>query len=268
MQPPPRTLLVAKLKALALKATSRAGKLYISAISKAIWINEAIFFEPRLRFVYHKLKTSGAISMPSTIVDVGANRGQSALFFNRLLPSSRIIAIEANPELANLLRRKTAGLNIKILPIALSGQPGILTFYSCIFDEVSTLEPPNMNSKYLRFKSRILMTTPERMYEPIDIKTSTLHQIVHDLHLGTIDILKIDVEGHESSVLQGSERTLSRQIPRFIQLESHGDDQYAEGGETAQTILSEHGYRLIARIKHGFGNFFEEVYASPRQTRI
>ena len=268
MQPASQNLPAARLKALALKAAKKARRAYINLISKAIWINEAIFFEPKLRALYRKLKTSGAISQPSVIVDIGANRGQAACFFSRLLPGSRIIAIEANPDLIGLLRRKTKQINIQILPLALSSKPGILTFYSCVFDEVSTLEPPSMDSSYLRFKSRVLMTPPERMYKTVDIKTDTLDRVIIDLQVSSIDILKIDVEGHEASVLQGAESTLSRHLPRFIQLESHGDDQYAEKGDKAQAILTAHGYRMIARIKHGFGNFFEEVYASPQQARI
>jgi FkbM family methyltransferase len=268
VQPTSQNLAAARLKALALKAAEKARKAYINIISKAIWINEAIFFEPKLRALYRKLKTSGAISKIPIIVDIGANRGQAACFFNRLLPESRIIAIEANPDLIGLLRRKTKQINIQILPLALSSKPGILTFYSCVFDEVSTLEPPSMDSKYLRFKSRVLMTPPGRMYKTVDIKTDTLDHVVSDLRVNSIDILKIDVEGHEASVLLGAKSTLSRCIPRFIQLESHGDDQYAEKGDKAQAILTAHGYRMIAKIKHGFGNFFEEVYVSPRQARI
>ena len=138
MQPTSQNLPAARLKALALKAAEKARRAYINLISKAIWINEAIFFEPKLRALYRKLKTSGAISQSSLVVDIGANRGQAACFFNRLLPESRIIAIEANPDLIGLLRRKTKLINIKILPFALSSKPGILTFYSCVFDEVST----------------------------------------------------------------------------------------------------------------------------------
>lgn len=237
-------------------------KLYISTISKAIWINEAIVFEPRLRSLYKRLEASGELGKPVTVVDIGANRGQAACFFNRLLPGARIIAIEANPDLVPLLRRKTNNLNIEILPLAVSEKPGILPFYRCVFDEVSTLEPPNKESKYLLFKSKILLVRPEDMYKIVDVETSTLDQIVSKLNLTTIDILKIDVEGHETSVLKGANLTLAQKTARFIQVESHCDDQYQAKGAQAEKILALHGYRLIARIKHGFGNFYEEIYAS------
>jgi FkbM family methyltransferase len=211
----------------------------------------------------YKLIGSGAISNSSIIVDIGANRGQAACFFGRLLPASRVIAIEANPDLISLLHRKTKRLNITILPLALSSKPGILTFYTCVSDENSSLEPPKMDSKWLRFKSRVLMTTPEQMYKTVDIKAETLDHIVGDLRLESVDILKIDVEGHEASVLQGAELTLSKHIPKFIQIESHSDDQFADKGEKAQSILTGHGYRMIAKIKHSIGNFYEEIYAAP-----
>lgn len=238
-----------------------ARRLYISAISKAIWINEAVVFEPKLHSFYKRLEASGALGKPATIVDIGANRGQAACFFNRLLPRARIIAIEADPDLVPLLKRKTLHFNIEIMPIAVSKEPGILPFYRCVFDEVSTLEVPSKDSKYLLFKSQILLTRPEDMYKTIEVETSTLDQIVSKLNLSAIDILKIDVEGHETSVLKGASLTLAKKTAKFIQIESHGDDQYKENGAQAESIMTSHGYRLIAKIKHGFGNFYEEIYA-------
>jgi FkbM family methyltransferase len=232
----------------------------LALISKLIWINEAIFFEPKLHRLYKRLIATGMISEQATIVDVGANRGQAACFFHRLLPKARMVAVEANPDLVPLLERKTRNFAIKILPYALSESSGSLPFYQCLFDEVSTLEPPNLNSQYLKFKAKVLMVESEAMYTVVHVKTLTLDQLVAEQNLPSIDILKIDVEGHEASVLLGAQRTLSRQLARTIQLESHSDDQYQDKGDAAEAILTSHGYRLIASIKHGFGNFYEKVY--------
>lgn len=257
-----RKSIIEALELLAATIWKIARRLYISAISKAIWINEAVVFEPQLHSFYKRLEASGELGKPATIVDVGANRGQAACFFNRLLPGARIVAIEANPDLVPLLKRKTLNLNIEVIPIAVSEKPGILPFYRCVFDEVSTLETPDKDSEYLLFKSKVLLVHIDEMYKAVDVDTTTLDQLISKLNLAKIDILKIDVEGHEASVLKGATLALAKKTARFIQIESHGDDQYQGKGAQAEAILALHGYRLIARIKHGFGNFHEEIYAS------
>lgn len=248
------------LAKLAIETIRRLQQSYISAISKGIWINEAIFFEPSLRSVYRSLQVVAKQGDQVIIMDIGSNRGQAARFFGQLFRNARIIAVEANPGLVKLLRRKTKHLNIEILPVAVSDKPGVLPFYQCIFDEVSTLEPPNLQSKYLRFKSKVLMSSPEEMYSVISTNATTIDRIVDELNIQSIDILKIDVEGHEYSVLLGAKVTLERKLPKYIQLEAHQDDQYQQKESDIKALLTELGYTLISRIKHGFGNFYEEIY--------
>ena len=235
-------------------------RIYIAFISKLIWISEFLFVEPKLKKIYCKFKKSGYLKEYSTVIDVGANRGQAARFFRRLLPKSKIISIEANPDLIPLLRKETQQIDVEILPIALSDKSGNLTFYSCAFDEVSTLEPPLLESSYLRFKSRVLATPVKDMYQTKKVKAETFDEVIYRLNISSIDILKIDVEGHEASVLRGSKLSLSKRIPKLIQIESHADDQYAHDKEEAKSILLENGYNLVYKVKHAFGNFFEEIY--------
>lgn len=247
---------------LAIETIRHLQQFYISLISRGIWLNEAIFFEPRLRSVYKRLHVGAKKGDQVLIMDIGSNRGQAARFFGQLFKNARIIAVEANPGLVKLLKRKTKHLNIEILPVAVSNKPGVLPFYQCIFDEVSTLEPPNLQSNYLRFKSKVLMSTPKDMYSVISTNATTIDRIVEELSIQSIDILKIDVEGHEYSVLLGAKQTLERKVPKYIQLEAHQDDQYQQNESDIKSLLTGLGYTLISRLKHGFGNFYEEIYGA------
>lgn len=247
---------------LAIQVIRYLRQIYISLISRGIWLNEAIFFEPRLRSVYQRLHVAAKKGDQVLIMDIGSNRGQAARFFGQLFKNAHIIAVEANPGLVKLLKRKTKHLNIEILPVAVSSSPGVLPFYQCIFDEVSTLEPPNLQSKYLRFKSKVLMSPPKDMYSVINTNATTIDRIVDELNIQSIDILKIDVEGHEHSVLLGAKQTLKRKVPKYIQLEAHQDDQYQQNESDIKSLLEGLGYTLISRLKHGFGNFYEEIYSA------
>jgi hypothetical protein len=81
------------------------------------------------------------------------------------------------------------------------------------------------------------------------------------------DVLKIDVEGHELQSLQGlfnnSIDIGSKTIPvRFIQIESHNDDMYVNRNQQQQIdkLLAENNFEAAAKIKHGFGDFYEIIY--------
>jgi hypothetical protein len=82
------------------------------------------------------------------------------------------------------------------------------------------------------------------------------------------DVLKIDVEGHELQSLQGlfADETLILPI-RFIQLESHNDDMYLSNNQhqDIEFILNKNGFKKVAEIKHGFGDFNEIIFENKKK---
>ena len=62
---------------------------------------------------------------------------------------------------------------------------------------------------------------------------------VDDLHLESIDIMKIDVEGFEIDVLRGAGKTIKEHKPKII-LETHSKDLK----ERSLKILKDLGYNL------------------------
>ena len=87
----------------------------------------------------------------------------------------------------------------------------------------------------------------------VTVPVTTLDDVLEGL--GRVDILKIDVEGHELKVLEGGLRSLrNKKIknilfesnPRMLKLASTSENEVSG-------LLSGFGYRESARIRHSGG---------------
>lgn len=130
------------------------------------------------------------------IVDVGANYGEM-LVRAKFPKSAKVLAIEPSPIIFPLLRDniKNAGVNCDCLPIAVSSQVGVATL--CLdlhWSGLSSLEAAKTGQ------------SPDT--ENTLVPTMPLDAVIGvdgDLRSKKI-LLKIDVEGHELSVLEGMKR--------------------------------------------------------------
>ncbi|MEI6109447.1 MAG: FkbM family methyltransferase [Actinomycetes bacterium] len=168
-------------------------------------------------------------------VDVGANLG---LFTQLLLDSgASVVAIEPNSMLSKYLT-KVFGSKITCLNIGLSnittsvelriprikGAPRRMSG----MDALATIHPQNTLSEFdkdLAFRNLI------------EVKT------IDDLFLGQehLDVIKIDVEGHELQVIQGGLASLKKHQPIIMcEIElRHGGDL-----ESISAVLNKIGYRV------------------------
>ncbi len=233
----------------------------VKVVSELIWLIEKWTFYPRLkRFYLSEIKSEAP-----TIIDVGSNRGQSINFFLSFFPNARVHAFEPNKKLIEHLEKVfRANPNIFINQVGVSSISGEMTFHENILDETSTLEPVNQSSKYLKRKTKIL-ARPNRglIKDSYEIKVTTLSNYFEKEEVKRVDILKVDVEGHEIEVLEGLSLALERGIkPEIIQLEFHESDMFVNRvmKEDYSKFLNPHGYRLIRTIPHSFGNFEEVLF--------
>lgn len=123
----------------------------------------------------------------SLIFDVGASRGGKTDIFRRL--SARCICIEPNPSAVRSLQtrfghRKT----VTIIPMGASAVAGEMRYY--LIDDDGALN--SFEPKHVR---RFTAT------DHISVKVITLDSLI--AQFGMPDYIKIDVEGHEISVLSG-----------------------------------------------------------------
>jgi FkbM family methyltransferase len=229
----------------------------VKIIQALLDIHERIFFYPKLRAFYQK-----EIHQP-TILDVGANKGQSIDFFLSLFPNARIFAFEPNPVLFQKLQQKYRGNSlIHLVNKGVSNQNGQLELKETVTDETSTFEDLNYESKYLERKTKILGVNKDQLVrKSYWVDVIRLSDFIQEQGITDIHILKIDTEGHEYNCLEG---LFSGDIPliNFIQLEHHNDDMYLQAkGQSPEKLLEEKGFASFEVIGHGFGNLDERIYA-------
>ncbi|TVP62268.1 MAG: FkbM family methyltransferase [Nodularia sp. (in: Bacteria)] len=142
-------------------------------------------------------------------IDIGANKGIYTYFLSRI--SHHVFAYEPNPELAEFMT-KSVSSNVTVHAIAISNEEGeailsVPLVDNFLYDQLGTLEEKATYQKG---------TTYEVPLKRLDNQG---HR--------NIGFIKIDVEGHEESVIDGAYNLLITQRPNLlIEIEQkHHPDQ-------------------------------------------
>ncbi len=152
------------------------------------------------------------------ILDIGAHIGIFALRASSILgKSGRMIAFEPEIENYRLLlanRRLNGASNISPLNIAISSSVGRrkLRVYTLGRTGIHSLE-------------RSENAQPEEDYSIVDVECETIDSLSRKLNLESIEMIKIDVEGHEVAVLDGGVDVLRRLRPMVV-MEVAGSRQH------------------------------------------
>lgn len=141
----------------------------------------------------------------SVFFDIGANKGEYAYYAEKLIKPKNIYLFEPEKKLNKLLNAIFKGCNI--FDVALSDSAGTHQFKIPIINGVadnclSSLEVNNKEDD----------ETEAIVYE---VKTNTLDNFTKEKNVPP-DLIKIDVEGHELSVLKGAEHYISTHHPTLI----------------------------------------------------
>lgn len=164
------------------------------------------------------------------IIDVGANAGLYTYHAAAVGSSdTQIIAVEAIGELADLINQNLAlngRANARALHAAASDMEGQRAFFVAESDQVSSLEPTHIKS-YRGARGALRQ-----------VHATTIDRIVEDEAMAHVDLMKIDVEGHELKTLAGAQQTLRDHRPTLI-LEAK-----RETAEPVRAMLAELGYRM------------------------
>ena len=231
---------------------------------------ERLAYYPRLKRFYQK-------NLPPApfIIDVGANKGQTIDFFLQLRKNCHIWSFEPNPSLAQHLEHKyRPEKNIAIIPKGVSEKNGTLTFHLHAEDESSTFEELNYDSRHLGRKALMLGISKKNFFnQSIAVETVRLCDFLKQLDVETIDLIKIDVEGHEFKCLMGlfepdaaALETSPVSRIRFIQIESHEHDMYkrVESARDITSLLNRHGFFLERKLYHGFASHYDLIFRNKK----
>lgn len=141
--------------------------------------------------------------LPKTVIDVGANVGQFAIAASKIFDNIQVHSFEPVPACFKELQRNVSSLrNIVVYPFAL-GECDIKTTFN--------VNTHSQASSFLALAPAHYDAFPnEQEKEEITVKTSTLDLVFVNNELQRPILLKVDVQGYESQVLLGGERTLKR----------------------------------------------------------
>jgi FkbM family methyltransferase len=182
-----------------------------------------------------------------TIVDAGANVGIFAVMASRLVGERGVVAaVEPTPSSFRLMKRNLSlngCTNVKPIMAALGEKDSIgrLNIYG---DSV-------INSFFVWGK------TERSVHHSIPVHVRALDDLMHELGLNSLDVLKIDTEGYELPILKGGIETIRRLRP-YIVGEAH--PTISDSGSKIAEFLSGIGYRCQVEPRAVDAEMF---YADP-----
>jgi len=169
---------------------------------------------------------------PKVIIDAGANIGLTAIFYSNKYPSSKIISIEPEQSNYNLLKENTRKYK------------NIISLNSAL----SNVSDQDLAIKDTGHGNWAFMTEPisvESKKETPIVKSISVNEIMKQYDLGTLDIVKIDIEGYEKEVFEkNSESWLP--YTRCLIIELH--DRMKKGcSKSFFSAISQHDFSFFHR---------------------
>jgi FkbM family methyltransferase len=195
------------------------------------------------------------LTRPDTVfLDIGAHIGSVTGAVIKRTPGTKVIAFEAVPEKAALLREKFPGMTIH--HCAVSNASGEVTFYI-------SLE----KSSYSSLDNKLASNTGQT--QAITVKAIRLD----DMNIeGKIDIIKVDVEGAEQGVFEGGQALIKKNLPLIFFESGPGDHPHLGFTKAGLwSLFDKLGYGIVipTRLAHADTGMsldvFEDSHLYPRR---
>lgn len=182
------------------------GKIYLNVKESSMMLERSFGL-----YEQEKIKAVQAFLKPGdSFVDVGGNKGDFALLAAKLVgESGNVVCIEPEPTNHGWIGRSielNGYRNIRLCNLALADRDGECTLHLGTKSGFHTL----------------LSGAPDRDQGTITVKTRTLDNLLRELKVGAVNILKIDVEGAELQVLRGAAETIRANPDMILLLDVHG----------------------------------------------
>ncbi|QDV22675.1 FkbM family methyltransferase [Aureliella helgolandensis] len=228
------------------------------------------------------------------IFDVGANIGCFLLMLNECLGDARVFCFEPLPDTFGLLKQNSQHhnhLTTQLFNCGLSSQVGVARFtYFPLSSVNSTMHPRDAREFHRESREFILeeisqcravlkravRSTPGWIWFPItesirryyqrseliECQLQTLANIIDEYGVERIDLLKIDTEGAEQSILAGL-RESDWPIIQQVVVEVHDGPA---GGTAVTDLLESHGFRTSTGKPQDQIDRLSMVYATRSTT--
>ncbi|MGH8249547.1 MAG: FkbM family methyltransferase [Steroidobacteraceae bacterium] len=145
------------------------------------------------------------------ILDIGAHRGESVRYLQEAFPESVIYSVEPDPDSFQALLAANFQ-NHHCLNLALSNVNSEITFFRNDISHTNSILRVNLKSRDSIKIQEAIKNRDSALFDTFnhEIKVSaiTLDALIMELSIPRIDLLKIDVQGAESMVLEGGPEAL------------------------------------------------------------
>ncbi len=199
------------------------------------------------------------------VIDVGAHQGEFIIKLGKLFYIKNAFSFEPNPEIFKILNNNTNDLQnkniLKTFNLGLGEINKTEILNVNIESSSSSINKLNEESNYFIRKYRVLnFFKNKKITRPVQIKIEKLSNILNKYEVNQIDLLKIDTEGYELSVLKGVINNL-KDI-KVIYFEHHFDDMIIKKYKLSDihSLLIENNFKKYFKIKMRFRKSFEYIY--------
>lgn len=195
------------------------------------------------------------------LVDVGAHCGEYTLLFLRHFPAGRAFCFEPVQAHFEILQHATEGLDgVKLFNLALGNSETSALIYRD--QQLSGLA--SLTKRRLDHFS-ISMDIQE------EVKVATLDSVLGNGAVEYIDLLKLDVEGHDLEVLKGAQNLLSANRIGAVQFEFGGSNLDTRTNlQDFYYFMTSNCFRIYVVTKYGLEPIqqYREIYEQYRTTNF
>ena len=209
------------------------------------------------------------LNYPILAFDVGAHHGETIELFREIFEIKEIHSFEASPKNFKILKKNISNFefdnHVFINNIGL-GHDKKKTYMNQVMESSSsTINKINKNSTYLKRKTKVLnLFSTSSFSKKIPIYLDRAENYIEENKIDKIDLLKIDTEGYEYSVLKGLGKKISK--IRYIYFEHHYDDMIIKNYTFSDIheLLIKNNFQKVMKNKMFFRKSFEYIYLNTK----
>ena len=203
------------------------------------------------------------------LLDIGAHKGESINLFINNFSVNYIYSFE--PSLINYnelkknifhYNKKFKKTNFKIYNFGFGEKKTNLILNQASESSSSTFNKININSKYYNKKISCIKNNKKPFFLETLSKIDTLDNFFKENNISSVDLIKIDTEGYEYSILKGFIENFHK--AKFIFFEHHYDNMLIKNYTflNINELLKKNNFIKIYKSRMPFRKTFEYIYVN------
>lgn len=158
-----------------------------------------------------------------TCIDVGANIGSYSYSVKKIINTATVYAVEPHPKTFLKLKKNAHNFGYFAFNIALSNNNSLVNIFDTFLDESGD----DYSTHASLYKEVFMEKKYDRQVHVYQVQSMTLDEFLVDNNINEVNLLKIDVEGHEYNVLLGAHEALRSKKIGIIQFEFNSMNRFS-----------------------------------------